>query len=102
MNTLYSHTAAQRHGDQMKLLIRNLSRGTTESAIRTMFENYGKVQYCTLIIDKETGDSKGFGFIEMPNPGEAKAAMKSLNGNDVDGSKIRVKKAAPKADVEKN
>lgn len=85
----------------MKLLIRNLSRGTTESAIRTMFENYGKVQSCTLIIDKETGDSKGFGFVEMPNPGEAKAAMKSLNGNDVDGNKIRVKKAAPKAGVEK-
>jgi RNA recognition motif-containing protein len=66
-----------------------------------MFENYGKVQSCTLIIDKETGDSKGFGFIEMPNPGEAKTAIKSLNGNDVDGNKIRVKKAVPKADVEK-
>ena len=65
-----------------------------------MFENYGSVQYCTLILDKETGDSKGFGFVEMPNPGEAKAAMKSLNGNDVDGNKIRVKKAAPKADAE--
>jgi len=83
----------------MKLLIRNLSRHTTESAIRTLFENYGSVQSCTLIIDKETGDSKGFGFVEMPKIGEAKAAMKSLNGNDVDGNKIRVKKAVPKADV---
>ena len=91
------HNASQRHGDQMKLLIRNLARGTTESAIRTLFENYGKVQSCTLIIDKVTGVSKGFGFVEMPSPGEAKAAMKSLNGNDVDGNKIRVKKAAPKA-----
>ncbi|MGD8559395.1 MAG: RNA-binding protein [Gammaproteobacteria bacterium] len=85
----------------MKLLIRNLSRGTTEPAIRTMFEKYGKVQSCTLIIDKQTGDSKGFGFVEMPSPGEAKAAMKSLNGKDVDGNKIRVKKAVPKADLEK-
>ena len=84
----------------MKLLIRNLSRQTTESTIRQMFENYGSVQSCTLIIDKETGESKGFGFVEMPNPGEAKAAMKSLNGNDVDGSKIRVKKAVPKAKAE--
>ena len=84
----------------MKLLIRNLSRQTTESTIRKMFENYGSVQSCTLIIDKETGDSKGFGFVEMPNPGEAKAAMKSLNGNDVDGSKIRVKKSVPKANAE--
>lgn len=81
----------------MKLLIRNLSRQTTESAIRTMFENYGSVQSCTLIIDKETGDSKGFGFVEMPAPGEAKAAMKSLNHREVDGNKIRVKKATPKA-----
>ena len=85
----------------MKLLIRNLARTTTEPAIRTLFENYGKVQSCTLIIDKQTGVSKGFGFVEMPNPGEAKAAMKSLNGNDVDGNKIRVKKAEPKPDVEK-
>jgi RNA recognition motif-containing protein len=92
---------AQRYGDPMKLLIRNLARATTESAIRTLFENYGKVQSCTLIIDKETGVSKGFGFVEMPNPGESKAAMKSLNGNDVDGNIIRVKKAAPKTGVKK-
>ena len=100
MNTLYSHGASQRHGDQMKLLIRNLSRSTTEAAIRTMFESYGAVQSCTLIIDKKTGDSKGFGFVEMPKPGEAKAAMKALNGSDVDGNKIRVKKAVPKAEAE--
>jgi len=92
---------AQRYGDPMKLLIRNLARATTESAIRTLFENYGKVQSCTLITDKETGVSKGFGFVEMPNPGESKAAMKSLNGNDVDGNIIRVKKAAPKTGVKK-
>ena len=93
MNSLYSHPASRKHGDHMKLLIRNLSRQTAESAIRAMFERYGSVQSCTLIIDKETGESKGFGFIEMPKPGEAKAAMKSLNGTDVDGNKIRVKKA---------
>jgi RNA recognition motif-containing protein len=80
----------------MKLLIRNLARHTTEAAVRSMFESYGKVQSCTLVMDKDTGDSKGFGFIEMPKPGEAKAALKSLNGNEVDGNKIRVKRAAPK------
>ena len=77
----------------MKLLIRNLSRTTTEAELNAMFEVYGAVQSCTLVIDKKTGSSKGFGFIEMPKPGDAKAATKNLNGKDVAGSKIRVKKA---------
>ena len=77
----------------MKLLIRNLSRVITEAEIQTMFEEYGDVQSCNLVLDKETGKSKGFGFVEMPKPGDAKAAMKNLNGKEVDGSAIRVKKA---------
>lgn len=79
----------------MKLLIRNLARTTTEEELRTMFEAYGTVQSCTLVIDKETNLSKGFGFIEMPKQGEAKAAIKNLNYTDVAGNKIRVKKAEP-------
>jgi len=77
----------------MKLLIRNLSRTTTEAEVKELFESYGTVQSCSLVIDKEKGSSKGFGFVEMPKVGEAKAAMKSLNGKDVDGNKIRVKKS---------
>ena len=77
----------------MKLLIRNLSSATTEQEILEMFDPYGTVQSCDLVLDKDTGKSKGFGFIEMPKPGDAKAAMKHLNGEDVDGNKIRVKKA---------
>ncbi|MDH5613959.1 MAG: RNA-binding protein [Gammaproteobacteria bacterium] len=61
-----------------------------------MFEAYGKVQSCNLVMDKETQKSKGFGFIEMPKAGDAKAAMKNLNGVDVAGKKIRVKKAVTK------
>ena len=80
----------------MKLLIRNLARSTTEAQLRAMFEAHGTVQSCTLVMDKETGNSKGFGFIEMPRQGDAKAARKSLDGKDVDGSRIRVKNAAPK------
>jgi len=80
----------------MKLLIRNLSKVTTENEIKEMFESYGTVQSCNLVMDKATGKSKGFGFVEMPKPGDAKAAMKHLNGVDVDGNKIRVKKAEPK------
>ena len=80
----------------MKLLIRNLSRTTTEEEIRALFEAYGKVQSCSLVMDKKSGLSKGFGFVEMPSPGESKAAMKNLNGKDVAGKLIRVKKAQAK------
>lgn len=80
----------------MKLLVRNLSRHTAENDLREMFEFFGKVQSCNLVMDKETGESKGFGFIEMPKHGQAKIAMKSLNGKEVDGSKIRVKYSEPK------
>lgn len=83
----------------MKLLIRNLARSTTEADLRELFEAHGTVQSCNLIMDKKTGQSKGFGFIEMPNPGNAKAAMKTLNGKDVAGNKIRVKKAELKPNV---
>jgi len=77
----------------MKLLVRNIPRETTESELRTLFEAYGKIQSCTLIMDKASGGSKGFGFVEMPKAGDAKAAMKSLNGKEIGGNKIRVKKA---------
>jgi RNA recognition motif-containing protein len=81
----------------MKLLIRNLARKTSEEVVRELFQAYGRVQSCKLVMDPKTGLSKGFGFVEMPKPGEAKAAMKNLNGTDVDGSLIRVKKAEPAA-----
>ena len=80
----------------MKLLVRNLSRSTTELQVQELFERYGKVQSCDLVLDKDTGASKGFGFVELPNQGEAKAAVKSLNGLELDGNKIRVKKAEDK------
>ena len=86
----------------MKLLIRNLARTTTEKELRALFEVYGKVQSCTLVLDKKTDLSKGFGFVEMPSPGESKAAMKNLNGKDVDGNSIRVKKAEPKPDMDQS
>jgi len=77
----------------MKLLIRNLPRSVTEAEVREMFEAYGRVQSCTLVMDKQSGASKGFGFVEMPKPGDAKAAMKNLNNTLVGEQKIRVKKA---------
>lgn len=78
----------------MKLLIRNLARTTTEKDLHTLFEAIGAVQSCNLVLDKKTGGSKGFAFVEMPRPGEAKAAIKQLNGKAIDGNTIRVKYAS--------
>lgn len=80
----------------MKLLIRNLDRSTTEDELRDLFSDYGAIQSCNLVLDKVTGESKGFAFVEMPRPGDAKAAMKNLNNKTVGNNKIRVKKAEDK------
>ncbi|MFT4597250.1 MAG: RNA recognition motif-containing protein [Paracrocinitomix sp.] len=77
----------------MRLLVRNMSRKTTEKDLRDLFESFGSVQSCVIVMDDETGTSKGFGFVEMPKPGEAKAATLQLNGYDVDGEAIRVKRS---------
>lgn len=75
----------------MKLLVRNLARTTTESEIRDMFAEHGEVSACDLVLDKETGLSKGFAFIEMSDETEAKAALSALHETRVAKSKIRVK-----------
>lgn len=80
----------------MKLLIRNLDRTTTEEELTSKLQAFGAVQSCNLVLDKETGKSKGFAFAEMPKSGDAKAAMKNLNGTKVGENKIRVKKAEDK------
>jgi RNA recognition motif-containing protein len=80
----------------MKLLIRNLNRTTSEEQMKALFDGFGTVQSCNLVMDKVTGGSKGFGFVEMPNNGEAKAAINGLNNSELDGNKIRVKKAEDK------
>ena len=82
----------------MKLIIRNLARSTTEEELKALFQEYGTVQSCDLVSDKATGGSKGFAFVEMPKPGEAKAAMKNLNNMTVASNKIRVKRAENKTE----
>jgi RNA recognition motif-containing protein len=77
----------------MKILVRNLCRETSEAELLALFRVYGEVQYCKLVMDRVTGKSKGFGFVEMPRAGDARVAIKGLNAREVGGSKIRVKKA---------
>ena len=80
----------------MKLLIRNLDRSTTEEELKGLFQEFGAVQSCNLVMDQDSGESKGFGFVEMPKTGEAKLAIKKLNKKTVGSNKIRVKKAEDK------
>ena len=82
----------------MKLIARNLDRSTTEEELSELFQEYGVVQSCSLVIDQVTGVSKGFGFVEMPKVGDAKAAMKSLNNKLIGNNRIRVKKAEENKD----
>ena len=80
----------------MKLLVRNLDRATTEEELKDLFQEFGAVQYCNLVVDRDSGESKGFAFVEMPKSGDAKAARKNLNNKTVGNNKIRVKKAEVK------
>jgi len=75
----------------MKLLVRNLSRSTTEQEIRILFSAHGSVNECSLVLDQETAKSKGFAFVEMPNESEAKAAIASLHETRIAKNRIRVK-----------
>ncbi|KGJ89182.1 RNA recognition motif domain-containing protein [Colwellia psychrerythraea] len=77
----------------MKLLVRNLSRSTTEQELRILFSAHGTVTECSLVLDQVTAKSKGFAFVIMPNEAEAKTALTSLHETRVAKNKIRVKVA---------
>lgn len=81
----------------MKILVRNLDRNVTDAEILDLFKAYGKVESCVVVKDEATGKSKGFGFVEMPNPREAIKAVKGLNTLKLKGLGIRVKIAEDKA-----
>lgn len=82
----------------MKILVRNLDRETTEQELQKAFEMYGKVQSSIIVKEKSNGLSKGFGFVEMPKPGDAKVAVKTLNDSMLGANKIRVKYSQEKVD----
>jgi len=82
----------------MNIYVGNLSYSATEEAVRSAFEAFGQVASVTLIKDKYTGHSRGFGFVEMPDQGEAQAAIQNLNGKDLLGQALNVNEARPRTD----
>jgi RNA recognition motif-containing protein len=81
-----------------KLYVGNLTYGVTDSDLQTMFEAHGTVQSAQVIMDRDTGRSKGFGFVEMGSDAEAQAAIAALNGKEVDGRALTVNEARPKTE----
>ena len=80
----------------MNIYVGNLPYSVTEDDLRTAFEAYGAVSSAAVISDKFTGQSKGFGFVEMPDQGEAESAVEALNGADMKGRSLRVNEARPR------
>jgi RNA recognition motif-containing protein len=81
-----------------KLYVGNLSYDTTDSALQAMFEPFGAVQSAQVIMDRDTGRSKGFGFVEMGSDAEAQAAIQALSGKMVGGRSLTVNEAKPRED----
>lgn len=79
-----------------KLFIGSLSYNVTSAKLEELFSEYGKIQSAEVIIDRRTGQSKGFGFVEMENSDDAKKAIEGLNGKEVDGRTIVVNEARPR------
>ncbi|MCG6941829.1 MAG: RNA-binding protein [Thiohalocapsa sp.] len=82
----------------MNIYVGNLPYSVTDDDLREAFSQYGSVDTVNLITDKFSGQSKGFGFVEMGNNAEADAAIKALNGTDFKGRNITVNQAKPKGD----
>ena len=79
-----------------KLYVGNLSYNTTEDSLRSMFSAFGTVATAKIIFDRESGNSKGFGFIEMSSDEEATAAIAGTNGQELEGRQLRVNEAIDK------
>lgn len=82
----------------MNIYVGNLSYQMTDDELRSAFEVYGEVSSARVLIDKETGRSKGFGFVEMPDDSDAEAAIKALDNSSIGGRNVKVNQARPRTD----
>jgi len=86
----------------MNIFVGNLSQGVSEDDLRAAFETFGQITSVKIIKDRYTSESKGFGFIEMPEKQEATSAMQDLNGTELKGKTITVNEAKPRSDSRGN
>ena len=82
----------------MNIFVAKLNYAASEAELQSAFEQYGEVSSAKIITDRDTGRSKGFGFVEMPNDSEGKAAINGLNETELKGRTIIVKEATPRED----
>ena len=80
------------------IFVGNLSFDATDATIRALFETHGTVENVNVITDRDTGRSKGFGFVEMADDAEAQRAILAVNGKEIDGRALTVNEARPKTD----
>lgn len=80
------------------IFVGNLSFNSTEDSVRALFEAYGTLDRVSIVTDRDTGQPRGFGFVEMSNDAEADRAIAELNGRELDGRALNVNEARPKGD----
>jgi len=80
------------------IFVGNLSFGATEDTVRALFEAHGTVDRVNICTDRDSGQPRGFGFVEMANDGEAEKAISAVNGKELDGRALNVNEARPKAE----
>ena len=78
------------------IFVGNLSFGATEETVRSLFDHHGTVDRVSIVTDRDTGQARGFGFVEMTNDAEGDRAIAALNGHDLDGRTLNVNEARPK------
>jgi RNA recognition motif-containing protein len=86
----------------MNIFVANLSFKIQDQGLQKIFEQYGEVSSAKVITDRETGRSKGYGFVEMPSDEDALAAIRALDGRDLEGKAVVVKQARPREEFNDN
>jgi RNA recognition motif-containing protein len=96
---LVEHLSGEFGGERavvMNIYVGNLSYGMSEDELREAFGEFGEVSSVKILMDRETGRSRGFGFVEMPHQAEAESAIAQLNGKDLGGRALRINEARPR------